>query len=81
MSTIQDFIDQVAAQDFAKAGPMFNDLLNAKLTDALDAEKIKLANQIYNGGEQLELDLEEPEDGVEEDDDESLDDEEEETEQ
>ena len=84
MSSIEDFIDQVTSQDFAKAGPTFNELLNAKLTDALETEKIKISNQVYNAmgeDDQLELDLEEPEDDVEEDDSESLDDEEEETKQ
>lgn len=71
MSTIEDFIDKVNSQDFAKAGPMFNELLGAKLSDALDAEKIRLSNQIYNGveeedGEQLELDLEDAEETEEE---------------
>ena len=82
MSTIEDFIDKVNSQDFAKAGPMFNELLGAKLSDALDAEKIRLSNQIYNGveeedGEQLELDLEDAEETEEETEEEESEEEEE----
>lgn len=59
---IQDFIDNVTKQDFSKAGPLFNDLLQAKVSDALDAEKIKLSNEIYNGIEPEEVDDEEVDD-------------------
>lgn len=59
MSDIQTFIDQVTRQDFAKAGPLFSELLQAKVTDALDAERVKLADQIYNGAS----DQQETEDG------------------
>ena len=74
----QTFVDDVLAKNFAGAQSMFNDMLGTKLSDALDAEKVSLAQQVYNGGEpdedQLELDLEdddaeyedELEDGAEE---------------
>ena len=48
MST-EDLIDKIMNQDFAKAGPMFTELLQDKLSVALDAEKARLADQIYNG--------------------------------
>lgn len=56
MSTVEDLINQVTSQDFAKAGPTFNELLNMKLTDALEAEKIKISNQVYNGVDEEEED-------------------------
>tara|TARA_R110000796_G_scaffold130746_1_gene246420 strand:- start:484 stop:717 length:234 start_codon:yes stop_codon:yes gene_type:complete len=65
--SIEDLIDSIADQNFAKAEPMFHDLLNAKMGDALETEKIKVADQVFNDGEeeQLEMDF----------DDEDLDDE------
>ena len=58
--SIEDLIDNIANQDFAKAEPMFHDLLNAKMNDAMEAEKVRVAGQIFNGEEeQLELDFDE----------------------
>lgn len=48
---IDDFIDQVQNQDFSKAGVTFSDLMNTKVSDALEQEKISLADQIFNGAE------------------------------
>lgn len=45
----EELIDKIINQDFAKAGPMFTELLQDKLSVALDAEKARLADQIYNG--------------------------------
>jgi len=59
MMEIEDFINTVVNQDFAKAGPMFTELLQAKVDDAMDAEKVKLANQIYNGVEDDQAEFEE----------------------
>ena len=79
VNPMQTFVDDILAKNFAGAQTTFNDLLGAKLNDALDAEKVALANQVYNGAdaleddeEQLELNLdqedeeEEVEDGAEE---------------
>ena len=66
-------------QDYNKANEIFGDVLGQKLDAALEQEKIRMANSVYNGNdpdeeenddesdEQLELDLE--------DDDASIDDE------
>jgi hypothetical protein len=81
MSDIETLINQVANQDFSKAGPLFSELLQAKVTDALDAERIKLADQIYNGTTEDEDQEEEDTEEVTEedsDDEESEEDEEEE---
>lgn len=73
MAEVTDFIDQVLAQDFSKAAPTFNDIIGDKMSDALEAEKINVAAQIFNGVEeqenedQYELDLDDPE--VEDEDD------------
>jgi len=78
MAEIETFIDAVLNQDFSQAAPMFNELIGDKMNDALEQEKISVADQIFNGAEpeeeQLELDLEDGE--VEETEDEDITDEE-----
>jgi hypothetical protein len=51
MSSIEDLINNVMDQDFAKAGPMFSELMQQKLTDALDQEKVRVAGAIFNDDE------------------------------
>lgn len=51
MTEINDFLDAVIDQDFSKAGPMFNELLGAKVNDALEQEKIAVADQVFNAAE------------------------------
>lgn len=43
-------------QDFAKAGPMFSELMQQKLADSLDQEKIKVAGVMFNDEEEFEDD-------------------------
>lgn len=83
MSTVEDLINQVTMQDFAKAGPTFNELLQAKITDAMDAEKIRISNQVYNAmSEEDEEDGNDSEDEItDEDIDAVLEDEEEDEEE
>jgi Gene product 67 len=47
--TIEELINTIHAQDFANAGPMFAELMATRLGDAIDAEKIKVAGQMFNG--------------------------------
>ena len=47
--SIEDLIDNIAAQDFAKAGPMFSDILNNKISDAFEAEKAAIAASMFSG--------------------------------
>lgn len=53
----------------------FNDALNAKISDALDAKRIEVAQSVYSGrspdedsesGEEVDLETETSEDGTEE---------------
>ena len=80
---LEDLVQHALDQDYNKANQIFGDLMGTKITDVLDQEKIRLADQIYNGmdedegeedDDQLELDLEddetESEDETVEDDDE-----------
>lgn len=70
VNPMQTFVDDILSKNFAGAQTTFNDLLGDKLNDALDAEKVALAQQVYNGAEpdedQLELDLEDGEANEEE---------------
>lgn len=69
--SIEDLINNITDENFSRAEVTLNDLLMDKMSDAIEQEKIAVANQIFNGGDdedQLELDL----------DDEDLDDEDEE---
>ncbi len=62
MSNIEDLINSVMDQDFAKAGPMFSELMQQKLADSLDQEKIKVAGVVFNDDDEEEFeddDLEE----------------------
>ena len=65
---IQNMIQHAMDQDYSQANNIFGDIMTMKLNDMLDQEKIRIADQIYNGVEddedidpdedQLELDLE-----------------------
>jgi len=82
--SIEDLIDDITNQNFAKAEPHFHTILQSKIDDALAAEKVKVAGHIFNGEEeeQLELDLEDEEDEEAEDNaDEEVSEEEEEAEE
>jgi len=62
VNPMQTFVDDILTKNFSGAQTTFNDMLGTKLSDALDAEKVALAQQVYNGEEpneeQMELDLE-----------------------
>ena len=66
VNPMQTFVDDILTKNFAGAQTTFNDMLGNKLSDALDAEKVALAQQVYNGEEpddeeQMELDLDQDE--------------------
>lgn len=46
---IESLINNVANQDFGKAGPTFAEILKSKMSDALDQEKIAVADAVFNG--------------------------------
>ena len=63
---IQDLINHSLNQDYNKANEIFGTVVGQKLDFALEQEKIRLANSVYNGvdqdassdnEEQLELDI------------------------
>ena len=90
---VKDLINQALDQDFNQANKTFADVMTIKLTDLLDQEQVRLADEIYNGvepddeneedimgdedGNQLELDLDPEDDDEAEADDEEIEDEDE----
>lgn len=48
---VKDLISQALDQDYNQANKTFNDVITVKMSDLLDQEKIRLADQIYNGVE------------------------------
>ena len=71
MSEIEDLIQHALDQDYNKAGEVFGSLMGQKIGDALDQQKIALADQIYNGIEQVDNDDYQPgdEDEIQQQDD------------
>ena len=69
--SLEDLIDNIGTQNFAKANGVFDDLMKSKMTDALDAEQIRLANAIYNDkdldGEEWDDEDDEPDEDEDED--------------
>ena len=51
MMEIEDLINSVVDQDFSKAAPSFKEIMDTKISDALEQEKIAIADQIFNGHE------------------------------
>jgi hypothetical protein len=51
VNPIEDLINTVASQDFSKAAPTFAEIMQDKISDALDQERIAVADQVFNGAE------------------------------
>jgi hypothetical protein len=69
---IEDLINSVVDQDFSKAAPTFAEIMQSKMDDALEQEKIAQADQVFNGV--TDEPSEEDEDLVDDITDEELDD-------
>ena len=84
MSDIEDLIQNVLDKNYNDAQNTFSDLMNDRIADAMDQEKIKVSAEIYNqitmddleNDEDLDDD-EDIEDDVEEEDDTDIEDDEE----
>lgn len=72
--TIEDMIDNIAAGELNQANNTFNNLVQDRVNQAVDQEKIAVAGTMFNGTseEQLELDLDDED--LEDLDDEDLED-------
>ena len=51
MMDIDDLINSVVDQDFSKAAPSFKEIMDTKISDAMEQERIAIADQIFNGHE------------------------------
>ena len=49
MVEVSDFINQVLDQDFASAAPTFKDIMGDVMNQSLEPEKVKIADQLFNG--------------------------------
>jgi len=61
-----DFVNALEVGDFTSAKSLFDDMLGDKVQSTLDAEKIAVAGQIFNGEEPYDTDID---DDYEEDED------------
>lgn len=59
----EEFIDDIAIGNFNKAKQWFDAALQSKVDDALEAEKINVANQIFNSASDDD-DLDEEDDDI-----------------
>jgi len=76
MADIDDMINNVVNQDFSKSQTYFDAVMQAKMSDSLEQEKIAMANKIFNLDNPEGENYEEPTDPEEEleDDSEELED-------
>ena len=51
VNPIEDLINTVTTQDFSKAAPTFAEIMQSKIDDALEQEKIAVADQAFNNVE------------------------------
>lgn len=59
LDPLRSFVDALQGGAFNDAEGTFNDILGDKVQDALDAEKIAIADEIFNGVEPMEFEDEE----------------------
>ena len=64
MVEIADFLNNVTTKNYSESEKQFSALLNDRLTDRLQSEKIKVAGQVFNNQnddeiEEVELESEE----------------------
>lgn len=65
--TFADMVDAAIKKDYNKANEIFGQEISVKLGDVLDQEKIKIASQMFNGGnDEEDVDVDEI-DGEDED--------------
>lgn len=55
MAEIENFINSIIDKDHVRSNAMFAELLGQKVDDAIEAEKISVAGQVFNGLEMEEI--------------------------
>ena len=56
-----DFVNALQGGDYTNAEELFNGILGDKMQQSLDAEKVSVADQIFNGVQPEELDIDDSE--------------------
>ena len=51
-NSIQDLIKASLDKDYNNANKIFGEVMTIKMSDLLDQEKVKMADQVYNGAEE-----------------------------
>ena len=64
---IQDLIKASLDQDYNHANKVFGEVMTIKMSDLMDQEKIRMADQVYNGVEEEEEAEPEEEEDLEDD--------------
>ena len=54
MPNVEELIQNAYDQDYNKANKVFGNMMTVKLDDLLDQEKVRLADQIFNGASDVE---------------------------
>lgn len=55
---VDDVLAAIQQKNLAQARNHFNDLMGVKVTDALEAEKVRIANTVFNDAEEEEVEAE-----------------------
>ena len=69
---VNDVLAAIQQKNIAQAKAAFGDVMGQKVNDALEAEKVKLAGQIFNDEEETEEEVPEPEAELEDDAEEQI---------
>jgi len=73
VGNIDSFIDAIAQQNFNRAKEHFDNVLGDKMNDALEAERLSVADTIFNDApEEPEMDLDDADDAFDDDETEEV---------
>jgi hypothetical protein len=61
VNPVLDFVNALQTGSFSNAESLFNDILGDKVQQSLNAEKVAVADQVFNGVEPEELDVDDSE--------------------
>jgi hypothetical protein len=65
---VDDVLAAIQQKNLAQARNHFNDLMGVKVTDALEAEKVRIANTVFNDAEEEEVETEDEDEVTSEED-------------
>ena len=57
VSPVQELVNQITDGDLAKAETSFKGIIDDKIQDALDAQRVAVAGAIFNDGEHEEVEI------------------------